>query len=102
MKLYHSTAATNRESIRKNGLILEVPSLASGEEAQRSITGGFFFSTKIADGEPSEYIDVWEVNTDGLRLQPDDTDVPLDPDDTWWVLYGHKVIAAWRLTLLEP
>jgi hypothetical protein len=98
MKFYHATAATNRDSIRQNGLMLEVPSSMLDGEIQRSITGGFFFCTKLP--ERSEYIDVWEVDTQGLYLQPDDTDVPFDPEDTWWVLYGHPVVAPWRLTLL--
>lgn len=93
--LYHGTSAENRESIRKHGLFLN----PEGGEATSSITGGFFFSSK--QPLPSEHIDVWEVNATGLRLQMDDTDMPLEPDDTWWVLYGCPVVEPWRLTLLS-
>jgi hypothetical protein len=94
-KLYHATSTENRESIQKHGLLLN-PECG---EATSSITGGFFFSSK----QPlsSENIDVWEVNAAGLRLQLDDTDMPLELDDTWWVLYGHSVVEPWRLTLLS-
>jgi len=94
-KLYHSTSAKNRESIQKLGLLLN----PVGGEATSSLTGGFFFSSKPSI--PSEHIDVWEVNADGLRLQMDDTDMPLEPDDTWWVLYGHSLVESSRLTLLS-
>ena len=57
-----------------------------------------FFCSKLP--EPAEEIDVWEVNTAGLQLQIDDTDVPFDPEDTWWVLYGNTAIEPWRLRLL--
>lgn len=96
MKLYHATSSRNRNSIRKNGLLLE----PTDGEAIRSITGGFFFCSKIP--EPAEQIDVWEVNTEGLHLQVDDTDVPFDPEDTWWVIYGTVSIEPWRLSLVAP
>ncbi|HLZ00756.1 MAG TPA: hypothetical protein VKR55_01245 [Bradyrhizobium sp.] len=94
-KLYHSTSSENRESIQKHGLLLN-PDCG---EAIPSITGGFFFSSK--QPLPTEHIDVWEVNAAGLRLQMDDTDMPLEPDDTWWVLYGHSLIEPWRLKLVS-
>jgi hypothetical protein len=94
-KLYHSTSAENRASIQKHGLLLN----PQHGEATSSITGGFFFSSK--QPMSSEHIDVWEVNAEGLRLQMDDTDMPLEPDDTWWVLYGPPVVEPWRLTLLS-
>lgn len=93
-KLYHSTSKENRESIQKHGLLLN----PEGGEETSGCTGGFFFSSK--QPLPSEHIDVWEVNAAGLRLQMDDTDMPLEHDDTWWVLYGHSLIEPWRLTLL--
>ena len=64
MKLYHSTATKNRESILKNGLVLRI-SNADGTE-QLSITGGIFFSSKRP--EPAEQIDIWEVDTRGLLV----------------------------------
>lgn len=94
MKLYHATPSINRISIRKSGLLLE----PTDGEAIRSITAGFFFCSKIP--EPAEQIDVWEVNTEGLHLQVDDTDVPFDPEDTWWVVYGTASIEPWRLRLV--
>lgn len=96
MKLYHSTATENRESILKNGLVLRITN-ADGTE-QLSITGGIFFSSK--QPEPAEQIDIWEVDTRGLLVIEDDTDAPLDPEDTWWVIYNHP-IGVERLTLLE-
>lgn len=93
--LYHSTSTENRESIQTHGLLLE----PQAGEGTQSITGGFFFSSKKP--LPSEHIDVWKVNAEGLRLQMDDTDMPLELDDTWWVLYGQPVVETWRLTLLD-
>jgi hypothetical protein len=95
VKLYHCTSSENWESIQKHGLLLN----PEGGEATSSITGGFFFSNK--QPLPAEHLDVWEVNAAGLRLQLDDTDMPIEPDDTWWVLYGHSLVEPWRLTLLS-
>jgi hypothetical protein len=96
MKLYHSTATENRGSILKRGLALRIAN-DDGTE-QLSITGGIFFCSK--QPEPSEYIDIWEVDTTGLLVIEDDTDVPFDPEDTWWVAYCQP-IGPERLTLLE-
>lgn len=94
-KLYHGSASTNRASIRERGLVLD----PMNGETEESVTGGFFFSSQPP--EHSEHIDGWEVNVDGLHLQIDDTDLPFNPDDTWWVLYGRTVIEPWRLRLLN-
>ena|SRR6266446_4467269 len=96
MKLFHSTATENRASILENGLVLGVPN-ANGAE-QLSITGGIFFSSKRP--EPAEQIDIWEVDTSGLTVIIDDTDVPFDLEDTWWVVYNQP-IGTERLRLLE-
>jgi len=96
MKLYHSTATENRLSILNRGLVLSITN-ADGTE-QLSITGGVFFSSK--QPEPAEQIDIWEVDTTGLLVIEDDTDVSLDPEDTWWVAYCQP-IGPERLTLLE-
>lgn len=96
VELYHATPTANRGSIRKHGLLL-----TPGEgEAIRSVTGGFFFCSKMP--EPAEKIDVWLVDTSGLNIQIDDTDFPFDPEDTWWVVYDRKVIETWRLRLFDP
>lgn len=97
MKLYHESHCVNRSSIEKHGLFLNP---AQGE-AVASITGGFFFSSKLPE-EASEQIDVWELDASGLPTQIDDTDTPLDPEDTWWVVYGLSVIEPWRLRLALP
>jgi hypothetical protein len=94
-ELYHATASVNRDSIQKVGLILN----ATEGDAVHSITGGFFFCSKPP--EPAEKIDVWVVDITGLNLQIDDTDIPFDPEDTWWVTYDRKVIEPWRLRLLD-
>ncbi|QLH71840.1 hypothetical protein [Rhodopseudomonas palustris] len=93
--LYHATNRENRESIQTHGLLLN----PEGGEGTPSITGGFFFSRKKPPA--SEHIDVWEVNAEGLQLQLDDIDLPLELDDTWWVHYGQPVIEPWRLTLVS-
>ena len=95
MKLYHGTPTENRESVRRHGLKLFHPE--TGEPL--SITGGLFLSSKLP--ERAEQIDIWEVDTSGLPIIIDDTDVPLDPEDTWWVLYPPFEIPPERLTLLE-
>lgn len=94
MKLYHESHCVNRSSIQTHGLLLN----PTEGEAISSMTGGFFFASKLRQ-EPSEQIDVWEVDTTGLAIQFDDTDIPFDPEDTWWVVYGLKVIEPWRLRL---
>jgi hypothetical protein len=94
MKLYHSTPTVNRDGIRKSGLLLE----PIEGEAIRSLTGGFFFSSKLP--EQCQHIDVWEVDTQGLPVEIGNTEVPPDPEDKWWVVYGRKVIEPWRLRLL--
>ena len=96
MKLYHATATENRLSILGKGLVLSITN-ADGTE-QLSITGGIFFCSK--QPEPSEFIDIWEVDTTGLLVIEDDTDLPFDPEDTWWVAYCQS-IGPERLTLLE-
>jgi hypothetical protein len=95
MKLYHGTETTNRESIGKRGLKINHPE--TGE--MLSITGGIFFSSKLP--EPLPQIDVWEVDTSGLPIIIDDTDTPLDQEDTWWVLYPPSEVGPERLTLLK-
>jgi hypothetical protein len=99
MKYYHATARTNRESIRKHGLLLNVDASPPDNEPQYSPTGGFFFSTKLP--EAREGLDVWRLDNTGLELVPDDVDTPTDAEDSWWVIYGLETIEPWRLALVD-
>ena len=96
MKLYHASHCVNRSSIERHGLLIN----PTEGEAVCSITGGIFLSSKRPD--PSEQIDVWEVDTVGLPIKIDDTDGPPDPDDTLWVVYGLTAIEPQRLRLAIP
>ncbi|UPK02828.1 hypothetical protein [Bradyrhizobium sp. 170] len=99
MKLYQASATTNRGSIRKKGLLLEVPPTPPDSERQHSPTGAFFFCTKLPKATAG--IDVWEeLDATGPNFVPDDTDIPFDPEDDRWALYGHEVVDVWQLSLL--
>jgi hypothetical protein len=87
--MYHAAPTSCRASILARGL------LRSLSEAERKdfdlddsahITGGIFLSSKKTS--PSEFIDVWEVDVSGLDLYVDDTTEPLEPDDSYWVVYS--------------
>lgn len=70
MKLYHASHCVNRGSTERHGLLIN----PTEGEAVTGITGGIFLSSKRRD--PSEQIDVWEVDVMSLPLQIDDTDSP--------------------------
>ena len=100
MRMYHAAPAICRTSILARGL---VKSLSEAEreafdlDDSAHITGGIFLSSKKASA--SEFIDVWEVDVSGLDLYVDDTTEPLEPDDSYWVVYTD--IPPSRLKLLH-
>jgi len=99
MKFYHESATENRQSILERGLALSI-TRTDGTEEELSITGGIFLFTKLRGRERSEFLDIWEVDVTELTVIEDDTDVPFEPGDTWWVVYCHP-IGPERLMLLE-
>jgi hypothetical protein len=100
MRVYHAAPATCRASILSQGLVTSLPEAdrqAFDLEESAHITGGIFFSSKRPT--ESEFIDVWEVDVSGLDLYVDDTTEPLEPDDSYWVVYTD--IPPSRLKLLH-
>jgi len=82
--MYHYTASENRARIRRRGL---VPGRA----------GGVYMATKLDPNHGTG--DIWEVDVSGLRLDPDHTTDPPDPDDTWWVFWN--IVKPARLRLIR-
>ncbi|MFO0992610.1 MAG: hypothetical protein U1E67_11860 [Hyphomicrobiales bacterium] len=99
MRMYHAAPTNCRASIFARGLVKSLPETerkAFDLDDSAHITGGIFLSSKKPTS--SEYIDVWEVDVSVLDLFVDDTTDPLEPDDSYWVVYTD--IPPSRLKLL--
>lgn len=59
------------------------------------ITGGIFLSS--SKPAPQDFIDVWEVDISELQLYEDDTTEPLNPEDSYWVVYTDIPPSSLRL-----
>lgn len=82
MKLYHGTSKQNRQSILERGL-MRFPI-----DDHDPHLGGIFFHTVA--GLPSEYLDIWEVETAGIELERDTT-TEHDESDPWWVCWDVDI-----------
>jgi hypothetical protein len=101
--LYHSAPTSDRDSIRKEGLLRSKShahrqAMAIGFTPEEGPFGGIFFASKPTN-QTAHGIDTWAVNVQGLHLQSDDTTDSDDAEDTWWVTYDEDVMPD-RLTLL--
>jgi len=100
MPMYHASPANCRASISARGLVKSLPEIernALDLDDSAHITGGIFLSSKKPTS--SEFIDVWEVDVSALDLCVDDTTIPLEPDDSFWVVYTD--IPPSRLKLVD-
>lgn len=93
--VYHGSSPENRQSILQHGLLA-----SKSDAAQLGGHGVLFFDDKL---DTQKGIDEWEVNVEGLDLEPDDTtDISNNPDwegHTWWAYYGD--IPPERLKLIH-
>jgi hypothetical protein len=87
--LYHFADPANRESILSNGLL---------RSKSQAFEGAIFFTDTVNPKEAGSS-DVWEVNVDGLELEPDWTTEPFD-NEAWFVAFEQDIEPA-RLTLLK-
>jgi hypothetical protein len=92
--MYHASPTSNRSSIQQRGLRLDAsPAYQAGG------WGGIFFSTK--KGTDAQWgIDQWRVDVRGLKLMPDETTDPEDPEDEWY--YVMVDVPPSRLVLDTP
>lgn len=99
-RVYHATAAANRQSILERGLLY-----TESDSYQWGGPGGVYFDIKYRD--QSQYgIDIWAVDVRGLDLELDQDGLNLDTErgwegHQWWVVW-HTNIAPERLRLLLP
>jgi 8-oxo-dGTP pyrophosphatase MutT (NUDIX family)/GNAT superfamily N-acetyltransferase len=92
-EMYHATSPNVRSSIQQRGLTSEY------DEGYGYTEPGIYMSPKP---DPSEYSDVWKVNTKGLHLHPDDPSQMHEFRDVGGSYFSKEDIPPERLTFHRP